>query len=55
MKLEVKKIGNSTGLILPKELMARLNLARGRLAVRDRAAGGRGPADAVTTPNWSAA
>jgi putative addiction module antidote len=29
MKLEVKKIGNSTGLILPKELMTRLNLAQG--------------------------
>ena len=24
MKLEIKKIGNSTGLILPKELLARL-------------------------------
>jgi putative addiction module antidote len=30
MKLEVKKIGNSTGLILPKELMSRLNLAQGQ-------------------------
>ncbi|WP_237154422.1 AbrB/MazE/SpoVT family DNA-binding domain-containing protein [Oryzibacter oryziterrae] len=29
MKLEVKKIGNSTGLILPKELMNRLNLQQG--------------------------
>lgn len=29
MKLEVKKIGNSTGLILPKELLAALNLAQG--------------------------
>jgi putative addiction module antidote len=29
MKLEIKKIGNSTGLILPKELLARLNLAQG--------------------------
>jgi putative addiction module antidote len=29
MKLEVKKIGNSTGLILPKELLAQLNLAQG--------------------------
>jgi|SRR5688572_25697468 len=29
MKLEVKKIGNSTGLILPKELLARLNLSQG--------------------------
>jgi putative addiction module antidote len=26
VKIEVKKIGNSTGLILPKELVARLNL-----------------------------
>lgn len=30
MKLEIKKIGNSTGLILPKELMSRLNLAQGQ-------------------------
>ena len=29
MKLEIKKIGNSTGLILPKELLARLDLAQG--------------------------
>jgi putative addiction module antidote len=29
MKLEVKKIGNSTGLILPKELLSRLNLSQG--------------------------
>ncbi len=29
MKLEIKKIGNSTGLILPKELLARLKLAQG--------------------------
>ena len=29
MKLEVKKIGNSTGLILPRELMGKLNLAQG--------------------------
>lgn len=29
MKLEIKKIGNSTGLILPKELLARLNLGQG--------------------------
>jgi putative addiction module antidote len=29
MKLEIKRIGNSTGLILPKELLARLNLAQG--------------------------
>ena len=29
MKLEIKKIGNSTGLILPKELLARLRLDQG--------------------------
>lgn len=29
MKLEIKKIGNSTGLILPKELLGRLNLSQG--------------------------
>jgi putative addiction module antidote len=29
MKLEVKKIGNSTGLILPKELLTRLNFGQG--------------------------
>jgi putative addiction module antidote len=29
MKLELKKIGNSTGLILPKELLARLGLSQG--------------------------
>ena len=29
MKLEVKKIGNSTGLILPKELLAELGLKEG--------------------------
>lgn len=29
MKLEIKKIGNSTGLLLPKDLLARLNLKQG--------------------------
>ena len=29
MKLEVKKIGNSTGLILPKELLTRIGLKPG--------------------------
>lgn len=29
MKLEVKKIGNSTGLILPKELLLKLGLKAG--------------------------
>lgn len=30
MKLEIKKIGNSTGLILPKELLTQLNLTQGQ-------------------------
>ena len=29
MKLEIKKIGNSTGIILPKEILARLKLTQG--------------------------
>ena len=29
MKIEIKKIGNSTGVILPKELLARLHLKQG--------------------------
>ena len=29
MQLEIKKLGNSSGLILPKELMALLGLAQG--------------------------
>ncbi|MCH8239096.1 MAG: AbrB/MazE/SpoVT family DNA-binding domain-containing protein [Proteobacteria bacterium] len=29
MKLEIKKIGNSTGIILPKELLARIGFAQG--------------------------
>jgi antitoxin component of MazEF toxin-antitoxin module len=29
MKLEIKKIGNSTGLILPKELLTKFDLQRG--------------------------
>jgi putative addiction module antidote len=29
MKLEIKKIGNSAGLILPKELLVELGLAQG--------------------------
>ena len=29
MKLEIKKIGNSTGIILPKELLQRLDLEQG--------------------------
>jgi putative addiction module antidote len=30
MKLEIKKIGNSTGVILPKELLTQLNLRQGQ-------------------------
>ena len=33
MKLEIKKIGNSTGIILPKDLLARLGLAQGDAVV----------------------
>ena len=41
MKLEIKKIGNSTGLILPKELLTRLNLGQGDwLYVTEMADGG---------------
>jgi len=41
MKLEIKKIGNSTGLILPKELLARLGLGQGEwLSVTELADGG---------------
>jgi putative addiction module antidote len=29
MRIEIKKIGNSTGLILPKELLSRLNFRQG--------------------------
>ncbi len=29
MRLELKRIGNSTGVILPKELLARLDLRQG--------------------------
>jgi putative addiction module antidote len=30
MRIEIKKIGNSDGFILPRELMQRLNLKRGQ-------------------------
>jgi len=41
MKLEIKKIGNSDGLLLPKELMQRLDLKRGQeLHVTELAGGG---------------
>lgn len=41
MKIEIKKIGNSTGVILPKELLAQLGLAQGdMLYVTKTAEGG---------------
>jgi len=44
MKLEIKKIGNSDGVILPRELMQRLDLKRGQqLYVVELAGGGSTP------------
>jgi putative addiction module antidote len=41
MKLEIKRVGNSDGLILPRELMQRLDLKRGQqLHVTELAGGG---------------
>jgi putative addiction module antidote len=41
MKIQIKKIGNSDGLILPKELMQRLDLKRGQqLSIVELAGGG---------------
>jgi putative addiction module antidote len=41
VKIEIKKIGNSDGLILPRELMQRLDLKRGQeLHVTELAGGG---------------
>jgi putative addiction module antidote len=41
MKIEIKKIGNSDGLILPRELMQRLDLKRGQqLHIVELAGGG---------------
>jgi antitoxin MazE len=41
MRVEIKKIGNSDGLILPRELMQRLDLKRGQqLHVTELAGGG---------------
>jgi len=41
MKIEIKKIGNSEGLILPRELMQRLDLKRGQqLHITELAGGG---------------
>lgn len=41
MRIEIKKIGNSDGLILPRELMQRLDLKRGQqLHIIELAGGG---------------
>ena len=41
IKIQIKKIGNSDGLILPKELMQRLDLKRGQqLHIVELAGGG---------------
>lgn len=41
MKIEIKRIGNSSGLILPKELLAKLQLKQGDvLFVTELAEGG---------------
>lgn len=41
MRLEIKKIGNSDGVILPRELMQRLDLKRGQqLHITELAGGG---------------
>ncbi|HEV3371707.1 MAG TPA: AbrB family transcriptional regulator [Xanthobacteraceae bacterium] len=41
MKIEIKKIGNSDGFILPRELMQRLDLKRGQqLYITELAGGG---------------
>ncbi|HKY85152.1 MAG TPA: AbrB family transcriptional regulator [Pseudorhodoplanes sp.] len=41
MKLDIKRIGNSDGLILPRELMQRLDLKRGQsLHITELAGGG---------------
>lgn len=41
MKIEIKKIGNSDGFILPRELMQRLDLKRGQeLHITELAGGG---------------
>ena len=41
MKIEIKRIGNSDGLILPRELMQRLDLKRGQqLHIVELAGGG---------------
>ena len=40
MKLELKRIGNSTGLILPRDLLTRLGLDQGDSVVITEAPGG---------------
>ena len=41
MRIEIKKIGNSDGFILPRELMQRLSLKRGQeLHITELAGGG---------------
>jgi len=40
MKIEIKKIGNSDGLILPRELMQRLDFKRGQMLNVTELAGG---------------
>jgi putative addiction module antidote len=41
LKIEIKKIGNSDGLLLPRELMQRLDLKRGQeLHITELAGGG---------------
>jgi putative addiction module antidote len=41
MKIEIKRIGNSDGFILPRELMQRLDLKRGQqLHITELAGGG---------------
>ena len=41
MKIEIKKIGNSDGLLIPRELMQRLDLKRGQqLHIVELAGGG---------------
>jgi putative addiction module antidote len=41
MKIKIKRIGNSDGLILPRELMQRLDLKRGQeLHITELAGGG---------------
>jgi antitoxin MazE len=41
MKIEIRKVGNSDGVILPRELMQRLDLKRGQqLHITELAGGG---------------